>query len=44
METMVPGKGTPIHRHDCEEVWVVLSGTGTVSIRDWVSYLGSEYL
>lgn len=35
METMIPGKGTPIHRHDCEEVWLIVSGTATVSIRDW---------
>lgn len=36
METMIPGKGTPIHRHNCEEVWLILSGTATVSIRDLV--------
>jgi mannose-6-phosphate isomerase-like protein (cupin superfamily) len=27
-ETVAPGHGTPIHKHDCEEVFLVLSGTG----------------
>ena len=29
MQTFAPGSGTPIHRHDCEEVFIVLGGTGT---------------
>lgn len=30
IQTMAPGSGTPIHRHSCEEVFVVLKGTGTL--------------
>ncbi|KAF4368282.1 hypothetical protein F8388_007235 [Cannabis sativa] len=29
-QTFAPGSRTPIHRHSCEEVFVVLRGTGTV--------------
>jgi len=32
MQTVAPGAGTPIHRHDCEEVIVVLRGSGQVTI------------
>ncbi|CAI7779493.1 unnamed protein product, partial [Closterium sp. NIES-54] len=28
MQTFAPGSGTPIHRHGCEELFVVLNGTG----------------
>jgi len=31
-ETVGPGAGTPIHRHDCEEILVILKGGGTVYI------------
>jgi len=27
-ETIAPGHGTPIHKHDCEEIFLVLSGSG----------------
>lgn len=27
-ETVAPGHGTPIHKHDCEEIFLVLSGSG----------------
>nr|CAA62956.1 auxin-binding protein [Fragaria x ananassa] len=30
LQTLSPGSGTPIHRHSCEEVFVVLKGSGTV--------------
>ncbi|XP_062086307.1 auxin-binding protein T85 [Humulus lupulus] len=30
LQTFAPGSRTPIHRHSCEEVFVVLRGTGTV--------------
>ncbi|KAH7838755.1 hypothetical protein Vadar_030756 [Vaccinium darrowii] len=30
LETIAPGSGTPIHRHSCEEVFVVLKGSGTL--------------
>jgi quercetin dioxygenase-like cupin family protein len=29
LQTIVPGGRTPIHRHSCEEVFVVLKGKGT---------------
>lgn len=33
MQTLAKGKATPIHRHDCEEVNIVLSGEGAVHTR-----------
>lgn len=32
LQTMAPGAATPVHRHACEEVIVVLSGSGTCTI------------
>jgi quercetin dioxygenase-like cupin family protein len=32
MQTLAPGAATPVHRHACEEVIVVLRGSGQVSI------------
>ncbi|MBS1807078.1 MAG: cupin domain-containing protein [Acidobacteria bacterium] len=32
MQTVAPGAATPIHRHACEEVIVILRGTGQVDI------------
>lgn len=32
MQTVAPGAGTPMHRHDCEEVIVVLAGSGRCEI------------
>ena len=29
-QSFAPGTQTPIHRHDCEEVFIVLSGSGTL--------------
>ncbi|XP_042067597.1 auxin-binding protein T85-like [Salvia splendens] len=29
-QTLGPGAGTPIHRHSCEEIFVVLEGSGTL--------------
>ncbi|KAL4424251.1 hypothetical protein ABPG75_001552 [Micractinium tetrahymenae] len=33
LQTFAPGSATPIHRHDCEETFFVLSGTGTAAIQ-----------
>ena len=33
-QAFAPGAGTPIHRHDCEEVFVVLAGGGTLYTRE----------
>ncbi|KAG8389383.1 hypothetical protein BUALT_Bualt02G0223500 [Buddleja alternifolia] len=30
LQTIAPGAGTPIHRHSCEEIFVVLNGSGTL--------------
>ncbi|PWA64242.1 auxin binding protein 1 alpha [Artemisia annua] len=30
LETLAPGARTPIHRHSCEEVFVVIKGGGTL--------------
>ncbi|KAG0559456.1 hypothetical protein KC19_10G106300 [Ceratodon purpureus] len=32
VETIIPGRGTPIHRHELEEIFIVLKGSGTVYI------------
>jgi len=32
MQTLAPGAATPVHRHACEEVIVVLKGSGEVVI------------
>jgi quercetin dioxygenase-like cupin family protein len=29
MQTLAPGATTPVHRHDCEEIVVILRGSGT---------------
>lgn len=30
LQTFSPGSGTPIHRHSCEEVFIVTKGSGTL--------------
>ncbi|XP_059660538.1 auxin-binding protein T85 [Cornus florida] len=32
LQTFAPGSRTPIHRHSCEEVFIVLKGSGTLYI------------
>jgi mannose-6-phosphate isomerase-like protein (cupin superfamily) len=32
LQTMAPGAATPVHRHACEEVILVLSGSGTCTV------------
>ncbi len=32
MQTIAPGAATPVHRHACEEVIVILCGSGQVTI------------
>jgi mannose-6-phosphate isomerase-like protein (cupin superfamily) len=34
LQTMAPGAATPVHRHACEEVILVLSGSGTCTVGD----------
>ena len=32
LQTIARGAGTPVHRHDCEEVVLILSGSGTCTV------------
>ncbi|KAK4741570.1 hypothetical protein SAY87_025158 [Trapa incisa] len=43
LQTFAPGSQTPIHRHSCEEVFVVLSGSGTLYLasNSYVKYPGT---
>ncbi|EFJ07425.1 hypothetical protein SELMODRAFT_133599, partial [Selaginella moellendorffii] len=34
LQTFAPGSGTPIHRHDCEEIFLVLKGKGTLFLAE----------
>ncbi|KAF8087419.1 hypothetical protein N665_0587s0025 [Sinapis alba] len=34
LQTFAPGAATPIHRHSCEEVFVVLKGSGTLYLAE----------
>jgi mannose-6-phosphate isomerase-like protein (cupin superfamily) len=34
LQTMAPGAATPVHCHACEEVILVLSGSGTCTVGD----------
>jgi quercetin dioxygenase-like cupin family protein len=40
MQTIHPGAGTPVHRHDCEEAIVVLRGSGQCTINGVVCEFG----
>lgn len=40
MQTITAGSATPVHRHDCEEVIVVLRGSGTCMIDGEISEFG----
>ena len=40
MQTVEPGAETPVHYHDCEEVVVIMSGSGQLSINDKVIEFG----
>jgi quercetin dioxygenase-like cupin family protein len=40
MQTIAPGAGTPVHAHDCEEVIVVLRGSGECEIEGRVQAFG----
>jgi len=31
-QTIAPGAGTPVHRHDCEEAILILRGSGRLTI------------
>ncbi len=40
MQTILPGGTTPVHRHACEEVIVILQGSGRVTIEGQDSEFG----
>jgi len=42
MQTLEPGAETPVHYHECEEVIVVLRGTGHLSVGEDVTEFGPE--
>jgi mannose-6-phosphate isomerase-like protein (cupin superfamily) len=42
MQTMAPGTATPVHRHDCEEVILVLSGAGACTVGDRTFAFGAN--
>ncbi len=39
-QTIAPGAATPVHRHACEEVIVILSGSGTLMIEGVTTSFG----
>ncbi len=41
-QTMRPGAATPVHCHDCEEVIVVVKGSGTVTIEGEATEFGPD--
>lgn len=40
MQTVAPGAGTPVHAHDCEEVVVVLRGSGEIELEGRIETFG----
>ena len=42
MQRVAPGGGTPVHRHDCEEVIVILTGSGICEIEGRISSFGAN--
>ncbi len=42
LQTVAPSAATPIHRHACEEVIVILRGTGQITISDEVINFGAD--
>ncbi len=40
MQTLEPGGETPIHYHDCEEVIVIITGSGRFTIEDRIVEFG----
>ena len=43
MQTVEPGVLTPVHYHDCEEVIMIIRGTGQLSIEDKVIEFGPNH-
>jgi mannose-6-phosphate isomerase-like protein (cupin superfamily) len=43
VERISPGGGTPVHRHECEEVLVILTGSGQATVAGQVHDFGPNY-
>jgi len=43
MQTIEPGAETPIHYHDCEEVVVVIQGSGQLTIGEEITEFSSNH-
>ena len=43
MQTIEPGGETPIHYHDCEEVVVVMQGSGQLTIGEEITEFSSNH-
>jgi len=43
MQTIEPGGETPIHYHDCEEVVVVIKGSGQLTIGEDITAFSSNH-
>jgi mannose-6-phosphate isomerase-like protein (cupin superfamily) len=43
LETIAPGAGTPVHRHACEEVLVILTGSGQATLAGQVQDFGPNH-
>ncbi len=43
VETIAPGAGTPVHRHECEEVLLILTGSGQVTLAGQVQDFGPNH-
>jgi mannose-6-phosphate isomerase-like protein (cupin superfamily) len=43
VETIAPGAGTPVHRHECEEVLVILTGSGQATLAGQVQDFGPNH-
>lgn len=42
MQTLAPGAATPVHRHNCEEVIVVLRGSGVCTLEGEEAAFGPD--
>jgi mannose-6-phosphate isomerase-like protein (cupin superfamily) len=43
VDTIAPGAGTPVHRHDCEEVVVILTGSGQATLDGQIQDFGPNH-
>lgn len=41
-QTLAPGAGTPLHRHDCDEVVLCLAGRGELQVDGRIERFGAD--